>query len=241
MPPKFMYGIVITALAVTIGANAPRADESRIYPAGEIKVSGLGQVDTAPDMAVITIGVTQEGKDAAKAMSQANTAMTDVLAELRALGLDQTQLQTRDLSLQPVWSNRAQQSDEPARITGYVASNTLAIRVLDLDRLGPVLDTVLASGANQFNGLRFGFEDASDLQSQARKAAVQDARRKAGELAGAAGVELGPVVIIVEGQGNRPAPFSREALASYAENAVATGELTVSVSVHMVFEIADQN
>ena len=100
---------------------------------------------------------------------------------------------------------------------------------------------MIASGANDFNGLRFGIQDAAPLQSAARAKAVKDARAKAGELAVAAGVSLGPVLTLSEQRGGRVAPIHAEMAARAAADVpIAAGELTVTVSVDMVFEIGEE-
>lgn len=234
MPPKFLIGVLITAAFATGLAGVARAQDTT----REIRVSGLGQVEAPPDMAVVTIGVTHEEAQAALAMGKVSTAMAAVLEDLRAIGISGPDLQTRNLQMNPVWSNRVPQDNAPPRITGYAASNTLSIRVNDLDRLGQVLDAVLANGANRFNGLRFGIKDTETLRAKARTEAVKNAMDKAQQLATAAELNLGEVISISEGQtGTRPVPVIREAMASGAGDAVAAGEMTVSVAVNMVFEI----
>lgn len=236
MPPKFLIGIVLTAVLTTLVATSGRADEAP----RTINVSGLGQVEAEPDMATITIGVTAQDAAAAEAVRQVNASMSRLLPQLRDLGVEDRHVQTQQVSLSPLWSNRSSNADEPPRIKGYAASNTLAVTIVDLDRLGPVLDAVLKEGANQFNGLRFGVQDPAPLQSEARALAVAQARQKAEELATAAGVRLGPVLNISDGQGGRPGPAGREMAALASDTPIARGEITISANVNMRFAIADE-
>ena len=232
--------LMSAALAgVLAGAVAPQvwaAETPR-----QIVVSGLGQIEAAPDMATITLGVTHEHREAAQAMAAVSKAMGEMQDALSALGLEDQQLQTTRISLHPVWSNRRGNNDRAPEIVGFSASNAVSVQVLQLDRLGPVLDAVIAKGANDFNGLRFGIQDPGPLQSEARAKAVADARAKAEELAEAAGVPLGAVMTLSEQRGGRVAPMHAEMAARAAADVpIAAGELTVSVSVDMVFEIGEE-
>ena len=230
---NFLIAIVITALlvAVTAAAAEPR---QRL-----ISVTGEGRVEAAPDMATIRLGVTKEAKEAGVAMAAVNDAVSAILARLTGMGIDPRDIQTQRLTLNPLWSGSSSSGAPRNTITGFSASNIVMVRVRDLDGLGPVLDAVIAGGANEFNGLRFGVEEPEPLVKQARRAAVADAMARAGVLAEAAGLELGPVQSITE-HGGRPEPVMMDMAAARGTGAaVAPGELTVSASVAMVFAIAD--
>lgn len=231
-----MSAALAGAMAGPMAAGAALADDAP----RQIVVSGLGQVDAAPDMATITLGVTHEHREAGAAMDAVSVAMGEMLEQLRALGLEDRQVQTSRITLNPVWSQRRNDNGTPPQITGFVASNAVSVQVLKLERLGPVLDAVVGSGANTFNGLQFGLQDPGPLQSEARALSVADGRAKAQELADAAGVTLGPVVTISEQRGGRITPMHAEMAARAAAVPVAAGELTVSVNVDMVFEIGEE-
>ena len=234
MIPNFvMNAVVASGLIAGLAGAAMAADSPR-----QIVVSGQGVMHAAPDMATITLGVTHEGSQAGQAMDAVSAAMADMLARLKGLGLEDRHLQTTRITLNPVWSHH-RDNKNPPRITGFVASNALSVQVIDLDLLGRALDAVIAGGANDFNGLQFGIQEPGPLESAARAKAVSDARSRAQELADAAGVELGPVLSISEQRGGRVAPMHAEMAMRKADVPVAAGEMSVSVSVDMVFGIAE--
>ncbi|WP_353344266.1 SIMPL domain-containing protein [Aquicoccus sp. SU-CL01552] len=205
-----------------------------------ITVAGEGRIEAAPDMATITLGVTHEAKEARDAMQATSEAVAKVLERLAAMGIAPRDLQTRQLSLNPLWSDSSVSDRDRRRITGFVASNTVIVRVRDLAALGGVLDAVIEDGANDFNGLRFGLQDPAPLMDEARQRAVSDAMDRAKLLAGAAGVTLGPVLSIDEHGGGSVAPMAEMAMRMSAAGApVAAGELTITANVAMVFAIAE--
>lgn len=205
---------------------------------GRLTVTGEGRVDSAPDMATITLGVTAEARTAAKALEQTSAATAEVLALLSGAGVEPRDVQTRDLSLSPQWSNYSSSTGERARIVGYQASNTVVVRVRALDDLGEILDDVVESGANQFHGLSFGLQDPGPVQDAARRAAVAEALRKAALYAQAAGLRLGQVLEFNESGSASPRPVMLERMAMAPDAVpVAQGEVTTQAMVTMVFAI----
>ena len=83
-------------------------------------------------------------------------------------------------------------------MSGYTVSNQVRITVRDVKRLGEILDQAISLGANQMHGIAFEVSTAETLKDDARKPAMQNARRRAEFYATAAGAQLGPVLRIAE-------------------------------------------
>ncbi|KMK67751.1 SIMPL domain-containing protein [Puniceibacterium sp. IMCC21224] len=214
---------------------APLAAQDAATP--RIQVSGEGQVSAAPDMATITLGVSAQADTAAAAMDMTSGATQKILGRLEGFEITGGDVQTMDLSLNPVWNNRATSQDAP-EITGFSASNQVMVRVRDLPKLGEILGAVLSDGANTLNGLNFGLQDPGPLLAQARAKAVKDAMARAGIYADAAGLTLGPVLSISEGGTAVPRPEMMMSMRA-ADVPVAQGETGISASVSMVFSIGE--
>lgn len=202
-----------------------------------ITVTGEGTVTAAPDLATVSLGVTTQGETAAEAMAANTAALTAVLDRVKAAGVEDRDIQTSTLNLNPNWSN-SDGSSMPV-IQGYVATNVLQIRVRDLPKLGEVLDAAITDGANTLNGISFGLAEPEPAMDEARKAAVAKARARAELLTGAAGVGLGRIVSISESGYMPPMPMYRmEAALAEAPVPVEGGEVGVSASVTVTWEIA---
>ncbi len=225
----------LAAILAVTAAGIAHAEERRIT------VDAAGTVQAAPDMATITLGVTNEDAEASNAMQATSDAVAQILKRLEDMGIESRDVQTRDLSLSPVWSGRNSPSGERPEISGFVASNNVQVRVRDLTKLGAIMDAVIQDGANDFGGLSFGVQDPAPLQAEARAKAVAEATAKAEQLAQAANVSLGQVQTISEQVGGiRPAPQMRAmSMAEAGGVPVAGGEISVSVNVMMEFGIAD--
>ena len=107
----------LAAALLAATASLAQTDERRIT------VNGTGTVEAVPDMATITLGVTNENAEAVLAMQATSEAVTQILARLEEMGIESRDVQTRDLSLSPVWTGRRGLEGEVPRITGFVASN----------------------------------------------------------------------------------------------------------------------
>lgn len=227
-------GVAGLSAAQGAGAQSDRTDSARIVTTGE------GRVSARPDMATISLGAQAEAATAAAAMQEVSRRIAALLAQLDAAGIAERDRQTSGLSLNPVWDHSAQRPDGRPRITGFAASNTLTVRVRDLPALGGVLDRVLEAGANDFGGLSFGLQEPRPQEDDARRRAVADARAQAELLAEAAGVTLGPVLLIVEdpAPGGGPMPYFRADSAMMAEAVpVAEGEIDVLRRVRVEWAI----
>lgn len=220
---------LILAAALTAPVAALADDDDRIT------VTGEGTVQAVPDIATLTLGVTTQGDTAAAALGANNTALATVLDRLKSSGVETRDIQTSNLSINPNWSNY--DSSAPQKITGYTAANMVTVTVRDLAKLGGVLDAAVTDGANTMNGLTFGLADPKPAMDEARKRAVSDAMDRARLLTGAAGVRLGKVVSISENGGYQPPmPVFRAEMKSDAVP-VAQGELGISASVTLIFDI----
>lgn len=226
---------VLTSLVLAAALALPMAVAAEEAPA-LITVTGEGRVDARPDMATINLGVTTEGKTAVEAMAANSAELARVLENLRAAGIEERDLQTSGLSLNPNWDSDS--SGRNPRIAGYIASNMLSVRVRALDALGEVLDAAVQDGANTLHGVAFGLSEPNPVLDEARRRAVQDALRRATLLAEAAGVELGDIVSITESDGYAP-PTPMYRMAAEAAMPVAEGEVSMGASVTVVWKIDD--
>ena len=201
----------------------------------QISVTGVGTVAAQVDMATLTLGVSTSAKEAGTAAQTLARSRKEVFGVISELGVADQDLQTTQLTIRPIWSNRGAGTSTPPKITGFEATSMLSVRVLDLDTLPALLDGVIMNGANRIEGLQFGARDSVEYERLARIAAITDAQNKAGEMVATAGATLGPVESIQE-LGGGPRGFAETAMRS-ADIPVAQGALNVEMRVAVVFDI----
>jgi uncharacterized protein YggE len=217
---------------------AQRAENSN---ASVIIVRGEGEIRVAPDEATVRIGILRQAATAQLAQEQANTVANDILAAVTKVGIAAKDIQTSRLTLSPVYAPRA--ADASQRITGYQASNIVAVHLLDLAKVGPVIDAALRAGANEIQGVQFGLRDELSASQQALKQAVAEAQKKAETIAEGVHAQLGPPMEIEEnGASITPRPAFAAPMARMAEAAatpVSPGEIEVHASVTIRYRIAN--
>jgi uncharacterized protein YggE len=224
-------GAPLAALLAALLATPALAQA--VAPAA-ISVTGEATVSVAPDQAQIEGGVTTEARTAREASDANNTAMGKVLLALKGAGIEETDLQTARLSLQP---QSAPNKTGPSAISSYRATNRVTVRLRDVAKLASVIDTMVGAGANDIGGIDFRVSQASKHLDEAREQAVADARRKAEIYARAAGVTLGEPLSISEEGSAAPMTYRRMSVGKVASTPVAQGEETLAVTVNVSWAI----
>lgn len=212
--------------------------------AGEIAIEGRGEVRAAPDMAMINSGVTTQGATAREALDANTAAMSELVAALKEAGIEARDIQTSGFSVNPNYVYSDARDDMgytlPPKINGYQVANSVTVAVRDLEELGTILDKAVTVGANTINGVTFSVADPSELYNEARKAAFEDARKKAELYAELAGATLGDIELISESQGfESPQPFPMYARAEAAADAVPVeaGEMSFAINVNVKWDL----
>jgi uncharacterized protein YggE len=227
----------LAAAVALAGALLTAPALAQVVPPATISVTGEATVSVPPDLAQIDGGVTSEAKTAREASEANNAAMGKVLQALKGAGIEEKDVQTSRLSLQP---QTAPNRTGPPAISGYRASNRVTIRVRDVAKVANVIDTLVGAGANEIGGINFVVSQASKLLDEARERAVADARRKAEIYAKAAGVTLGAPLSISEEGNSAPVPYRRMAAGMAVSAPVAQGEETLAVTVSVSWAIKQQ-
>jgi uncharacterized protein YggE len=228
---------VFAALAL-VGMSPPILARAQGAPfeATTLTLSATGEAEAAPDIANISIGVENTGATAAQALRANALQMFTTIAALKARGVATKDIQTSGLNLSAQYVFH---DNEPRKLSGYQASNTVTVTVRDLARLGETVDGVVAAGANQINGVSFGLSDSHAAEDEARRAAVKALQAKATLYAEATGYHVARLVSLSDGGGSsfpRP-PLLPGAPKFAAATPTEPGELKLTATVSAVFEL----
>jgi uncharacterized protein YggE len=212
-------------------AAAPEASFVR-----QITVIGQGETTAVPDTAVVQMGVQTEADTAREALTENNVSAEALIAKLRELGIDERDIQTSSINIWPRYDSRGN------NITGYQVTNSVTIKIRNIEQTGELLDQVVDVGANNISGIAFTIDDPAALQRDARNEALSDARARAEALAQASGTTLGQVLSINENVGAAP-PVPYYAATIEAEAAgdsrvpVQPGEQNITAQLQVTFEL----
>jgi hypothetical protein len=246
-------GLIVLAVALLVGAGlagawwygqrtgtavaqAPASGTSQV-----ITVVGQGSARVAPDVAQVSVGADTVADTVDAAVKESNAKMDAILKALKAQGLADKDIQTSNYSI------TVDQSGGVPRPEGiasqgkpqYRVSNMVTATIHDLTKVGSVLDAVVAAGENSIWGVSFSVDDSKAALTEARGKAVADAEARAKELAGLAGVELGPIVSMSEVVGGSvyPMAIAERAFGGSSDVSISPGEVEVAYQLQVVFEL----
>jgi hypothetical protein len=194
--------------------------------------TGEAIVRAVPDRAWVTITAESRAGNPREAQRRNAEAMTPVQDKLRAAGIPADAIRTVAYDLQQEWdfvNNR--------RVSrGFVARNSIEVRIDEIERVGELLEIAVGSGATAVGGIRFDVKDRAKLEREALRLAVADARAKADAAANGAGRTIDRVLRIEEH--GIPQPFrpvmagaAREALQASDVPPIAAGEMELQSRV----------
>jgi len=241
---SFKFLFVPLMIGGSLLLASPTTAHETIDGPGQISVSATGNSYQAPDLATVSAGVVTQAGNAKEAMQANADKMKSILEALEAAGIQKRHIKTSQLSLNPQYDYK-QNRNQP-RIIGYQARNTVSAKSEDLKRVGPMIDALVSAGANNINGVNFGIKDSVAAKSKARRSAVVEARRKAEEMAEAAGLSLGRVLRMTENTHSSGVPqrmanvmHDMEGSSAAMATSISGGEQTLSVTVNITFEIGE--
>lgn len=232
--------VAAAALALLPSIAAAQTPQQTVPADGTLlNVSATGRVTRTPDMATVRAGVVTQSPTAAAALSDNAQRMAAVVRALRGAGVETRDISTSNVSLQPQYRYA---ENQPPAITGYQASNTVAVKFRDVAKSGAVLDALVKAGANQIDGPAMALSEPDAALDEARTDAVKRARTRADLYARAAGLTVARIVSIDEAgenDGGTPQPpvlyRARAMAAQDAATTVLPGETDVTVTVNVRF------
>ena len=236
---------IILALALGAAALPAMAEAQGAQPqmppivGTRLDISATGESIRVPDVAIISAGVVTRAPTAGAAIQQNSARMDRVLAALKRAGVEDRDVQTSSISLNPEYRY---QENRPPELVAYSASNQVSIRFRDIRNSGKILDALVAEGANQINGPTLTIDKPEAALDEARVNAVANGRARADLYARALGKRVSRLVSVSEGGGNYypppPMPMAERSMAAQAaDTKIVAGEQKLQVTVSMVFEL----
>jgi len=227
-----------TVAVLCFAALIAEGQEACTHPKN-VKTTGTAELKVTPDQAVIQLGVERQSATAKNAKAAVADTSRKILAALKGLGIEDKDIQTEYLYLQPMIDYR-----KGLRITNFTAEQSLSVKLRDLSKLDDVMDAVMSAGANRIGGIEYQSSDLRKYKDQARDAAAKAAREKADALAKGLGNQIGKTYSIEEMQQNEGYyPYGGLAANTVMEDkrsrapSTAPGELTVKASVIVTFDL----
>jgi uncharacterized protein YggE len=238
---KAVFGalLVLGTAAFATPALAQQASITQTIAGTRLDLTATGEVTRVPDIAVISAGVVSRSTTASAALQDSASRMQRVLAALKRAGVEDRDIQTSNVNLNPEYRYPENQSPQ---LVGYTASNTVTVRFRDIRSSGKILDALVAEGANQINGPNLTIDKPEAALDEARANAVAIGRARAEAYAHSLGLRVVRVVSVSENGGYAipPAPPPVPMMMARGERDSTTiqpGEQKLQVSLAMTFEL----
>lgn len=237
---KIPIVLLLLVLIVFVGAKAKNEikNETKIAEYQRtITVSADGKVFAKPDIGQISLSVTREAKTVSEAQKQSAEAMNKVVAFLKGAGIDDKDIKTTNYNIYPKYDYyKGKQT-----FLGYEVSQSLEIKIRNLEKSGDIIAGATDNGANIVGGLNFTIDDPNALKAEAQKQAIEKAEAKAKELASNLGVRLGKLMNFSENGYVPPIYYAKSEALGMGGGSVApsipTGENEITSTVSLTYEI----
>jgi len=237
-----ILSLLLLALLVNIVVGIYQKFASVDRQKDTLTITATGEVEARPDVVQANFAVITRGEDP-KTLQEENTdKVNQIIDFLKEQGIAEEDITTTSYNLYPeyVWTDRERVPN------GYTLSQSVTVKIRDLEKVGDILAGVVEAGANNITSLNFQIDDPESLRQEARKLALNNAKIKAEELAKVAGVKLGKVKSFSEDSltpvPRYPYPLALDAVgrggsAEFSAPEVMPGTSTITATVSVTFEL----
>ncbi|KLI63148.1 SIMPL domain-containing protein [Aurantiacibacter marinus] len=244
MKKLFIPAIAAAIMTVPLMSSTAIA-QVQVQSSGPVVALGVTEnVSLDPDIANLSAGVTTVEPTAVEALRQNAQAMTRVIDRIESLGIDEDDIQTSGISLNPDYAYNQSTGEQVFR--GYRVMNRVNVKVRDIQKTGEVLDALVAVGATDLGGIGWSVEDPSPAVEQARQAAFQTGREQAREYARMSGyADIRLLQISENVVTSAPMPYQGDIIVTASPvsrselTPVRPGQINASVSVNFTYELVN--
>ena len=222
--------LILTMMTTWISLSQ---EQSKTIP--QIAISGEGKVKVTPDIAVITLGVQNSGKEAKEVKTQNDVVVDKVLKYIKKFNIPASDYQTTQVSLNKNY-------DYEKKKYTYEANQTITITLKDLSKYDLLMMDVMETGINKIDGVEFKSSKIEQYETEARKKAMLNAKKKAEDyLSVLPGQKLGKAILISDNSSTyypRPVLYAKGAVMSETADVretLAVGEIEVISNVNVSF------
>lgn len=203
-----------------------------------ISVSSDGKIVSKPDVGQVSLSVLSDATTVAAAQKDNTEKMNNIISAMKGLGIKEEDIKTSSYTISPKYQYYSGKSE----IYGYQVSQTIEVKIRNLDNVSPVLGKAATLGANQVGSLTFTFDDSEKIKDEARQKAVELAQQKAKDIAASLGVSLGKLTSFSESFSGEPAPVYYSASSEGRGGGggapdIQPGSNEVQVTVYLTYEI----
>lgn len=180
--------------------------------APHLAVRGEAHLETAPDLARVTVTLTARGRDRRTTLDDLTRRNTDALDLLKSYGDAVEHLETGALTVTPELTAHGRGE----RVRAHHGAVRLTADLGDFTALGALVTRLADLDLTRVDGPWWTLRPDSPAHREARRQAVHDAVRRAREYAEALGTTLAALVELSDTGTGHPEPFARTRSMAFA-------------------------
>ncbi len=241
-----MLRVVATIILVSFSAvSAIGAEEDR----RTISTSGEAAVNVVPNEAIVSFGVQVVDPDLAKAKAKVEAQSAKLSSAVKAMGIEQRYFATDNVQVSLIYDQYHGQS-RGTTVTGYLVTRSYSVTLKDIEKLEPLVDTILTNGANMLDGVQMRSTEMRRHRDNARLMAIRAAKEKAEALAGELNCSVGSPRSITDSVSYWNPQRSARSSSSYQNvtqeessnevvegEALPLGQIGITATVNVVFDL----
>jgi len=234
--------VISTVVDIQKKVKESTSSVQEIKSKNHITVSEEGEVYATPDLAIAVFSVVNEATTVDKALVKNTERVNKVIEEVKKQGVADKDVKTSHFSMYPRYEYF--ETTGKRILAGYEITNSLEVKIREMQKIGQIMETATNAGANQVGDLQFTIDQPDELKAKARGEAIKKAKDKAKAIASQLGVELVRVTNFNE---SSEMPHVAKYEMVMAESAmgkgeaaapeIMTGENKISVRVNITYEI----
>ncbi len=224
---------VILMLALVVMANSFAQEEKQVPM---INVSGEGKIKVAPDQVLVSISIDTKGTKAEDVKRENDRKMDGILKFIKKSNVATEDFQTQRISLNPNY-------DYEKKKYSYIATQSVQILLKDLSKYDALMEGLVNEGINRIDSVEFKSSKMTQLQSDARKLAMKDAKIKAEDYVSVIGQKVGKARLISDNSQifiPQPRMYAMKSAASdqaVSRETLAIGEIEITANVSVSFNL----
>jgi uncharacterized protein YggE len=206
-----------------------------------INVTGNGEINATPDIAYVSLGVITEKNAVSEAQNENSNTMNKIIDGVKKQGIQSEDIKTINYSISPKYNYDNKTGNNT--LVGYTVLNTLSVTVKDITKVGTIIDSAVANGANNSNGVSFGVSDYQKYYNMALKNAISNAAATAQVIASSIGVTISTPIKITEDSSSIPNQYpvyfdgaDKNSTVGQSSMSVETGTYKIKASVSLVYQ-----
>lgn len=233
-----LAGLVLIGVSFYIPWSSVDWGSFALKPARTVTVVGEARSQKKSEIASFTAGVNAIHDSKENAIAEVNEKVAAIVASVKEFGIKTEDIKTQNLNIYQNQESYYEDNRQKQRPGQWNVSNSIEMKLLDVDRASSLADLLGKSGANNVYGPNFTLDDDPAAADALFAEALENAKTKAGNVAKASGKKLGNILSIIEGvSSSSPIPLYRMEAGGGGGAGLEPGSGIVSKSVTVVFEL----